>query len=119
MGNFAENLNLGNRFWPPPPEFLHIFVDLLQEAHFPKGVRLKSFQYEMRAIFTESLVHNALFNTVVYGSNETHIIMHNLKGKIGINWNFGNKLFLFISFDSYHKKLLLEMNIPLTHRFEM
>ena len=66
-------------------EFLHIFVDLLQEAHFPKGVRLKSFQYEMRAIFTESLVHKALFNTVVYGSNETHIIMHNLKGKIGFN----------------------------------
>ena len=51
--------------------FLHIFVALLKEAHFPKGIRLKSFQFEMRAIFTE--------NTVVYGSNETHIIMHNLK----------------------------------------
>ena len=59
--------------------FLHIFVALLQEGHFPKGIRLKSFQYEMRAIFTESLVHETLFNTVVYGSNETHIIMHNLK----------------------------------------
>ena len=33
----------------------------------------------MRAIFTEILVHENLFNTVVYGSNETHIIMHNLK----------------------------------------
>ena len=33
----------------------------------------------MRAIFTEILVHKNLFNTVVYGSNETHIIMHNLK----------------------------------------
>ena len=21
MGNFAKNLNLGNRFWPPPPTF--------------------------------------------------------------------------------------------------
>ena len=40
---------------------------------------LKSFQYEMAAIFTESLVHNTLFNTVVYGSKETCVIMHNLK----------------------------------------
>ena len=35
----------------------------------------------MRAIFTESLMYETLFNTVglVYGSNETHKIMHNLK----------------------------------------
>ena len=59
--------------------FLHIFIALLQEAHFLKGIRLKSFQYEMRAIFTESLLHTTLFNTVVYGSNKTHTIMHNLK----------------------------------------
>ena len=58
--------------------FLHISVDL-KETHFLKGIRLKSFQYEMRVIFTESLVHETLFNTVVYGSNETDIIMHNLK----------------------------------------
>ena len=64
--------------------FLHIFVALLQEAHFFKGIRLKSFQYEMRTIFTENLVHETLFNRVVYGSNETHIIMHNLKT---LNWN--------------------------------
>ena len=59
--------------------FLHIFVALLYKAHFLKGIRLKSFQYEMRAIFTKSLVHETLFNRVGYGSNETHIIMHNLK----------------------------------------
>ena len=46
---------------------------------FFQGIRLKSFLYEMRAIFAESLVHETLFNTVVYGSNETRIIMHNLK----------------------------------------
>ena len=46
---------------------------------FPKGIRLNLFQYEMRAIFTASLVDETLFNTVVYGSNETHIIIHNLK----------------------------------------
>ena len=55
--------------------FLKIFVALLEEAHFPKGIRMKSFQYEMRATFTESLE----YETVVYGSNETHTIMHNLK----------------------------------------
>ena len=58
---------------------MHIPVALLKEVHFPKGIRLKSFQYEMSAVFTESLVHKTLFNTVVYGSNETHIIMHNFK----------------------------------------
>ena len=36
--------------------FLHISVALLYEAHAPKGMRLKSFQYEMRAISTESLI---------------------------------------------------------------
>ena len=59
--------------------FLYIFVALLKEHTSPKGIRLKSFRYEMRAIFTESLGHETLFNTVAYGSNETHIIMHNLK----------------------------------------
>ena len=57
-----------------------------------KGIMLKSFQYEMRAIFTESLIHETF-----YWSNETHII-HNLKPKIGIEWNFGNQLFSFIYF---------------------
>ena len=32
----------------------------------------------MRAIFTESIIDETLFNTVVYGSDETHIIMYNL-----------------------------------------
>ena len=60
--------------------FLHIFVAFLLEAHFHEGIRLKSFWYEMRAIFTKSLVHKTLFNTEVYGSNEIHVhlIMHNL-----------------------------------------
>ena len=31
--------------------FLHLFVALLQEAHFLKGIKQKSFSYEMRAIF--------------------------------------------------------------------
>ena len=59
-------------------KFLLIFVALLWKAHFPKGIGLKSFQSEMRAIFTESLVYETLFNTV-YRSSETHIIMRNLK----------------------------------------
>ena len=56
MGNFAENLNLGNRFRPPPENlnFLHIFAALLLEAHSPKGIWLEAFQYEIRAIFTEN-----------------------------------------------------------------
>ena len=55
--------------------FLHVFVALLLKAHLPKGIRLKSFLFEMRAI-TENFVHKTLFK---YGSNETHIIMHIMK----------------------------------------
>ena len=32
--------------------FFDLFVALLQEAHFPKGIKQKSFQCEIRAIFT-------------------------------------------------------------------
>ena len=40
--------------------------------------------------------------------NIIHIIMHNsFKHKIVINWNFGNKLILFLSMNSCHKKWLL------------
>ena len=53
--------------------FVHISVGLLYEAQFPKRIRLKSFHYEMRAVFHRKSVHKTLFNTVVYGSNETHI----------------------------------------------
>ena len=70
----------------------HRFCFAKPLANFLKGIMLKSFQYEMRAIFTESLIHETF-----YWSNETHII-HNLKPKIGIEWNFGNKLFSFIYF---------------------
>ena len=57
--------------------FLHIFVALLLKIHFPKGIMLKSFQQEIRAILTEILGHKNLFNAEVYGSNEAQ--MHNLK----------------------------------------
>ena len=56
--------------------FLHIF-ELSSNKH--NGIRLKLFQYEMGAIFTESLVHETFFNIVVYGSNKMHIIMHKVK----------------------------------------
>ena len=47
----------------------------------------------MRAVFTESLVHETLFNTVVYhvyGSNETHVIMQ--------------LFFVIVSFSLYQEK---------------
>ena len=71
----------------------------------------------MRAIFTESLVHENLFNTVVYGSNETHIIMHKLENvKLESTEILDLSFFLFISSDSCHKNMLLEsLNIPLSY----
>ena len=75
---------------PPPPENLNLFAYFCSFPlrSTPLQNRLKSFQYEMRAIFTESLVYETLFNTVVYGSDETHIIMHNLKTKNGNQLKF-------------------------------
>ena len=56
MGNFAENLNLGNRFRPPPGQnviFLRQFVACLHIDHFHKGKRrLKSFHYDNTAFVT-------------------------------------------------------------------
>ena len=46
--------------------------------------------------------------------NHTYKSCITWKRKIKINWNFGNKLFLFISSDSCHKMILLEsLIIPL------
>ena len=52
MGNFAENLNLGNRFRPPPCQNLNFctylyMVALSKEANFLKGTKQKSFQWEI------------------------------------------------------------------------
>ena len=74
--------------------FLHFFVALLA-SNFLKGIRLKSFQYEMRAIFTENLIHKT--NTIVYGSNET---LENVK--LESTEILEISFFLFISFDSCH-----------------
>ena len=35
MGNFAENLNLGNRFRPPPLEFGYFYRTFLRGTHVP------------------------------------------------------------------------------------
>ena len=102
-----------------------IFSQLSSKRHTsPKGIRLKSFQYEMRAIFTKSLdkksrTRDCIQRFIVYGSTETHKSCKTWKCKIGINWNFGNKLLLFISSDSCHKKALLKsLNIPLNRLAE-
>ena len=53
--------------------FLHIFVAFLVEAHFPKGISLQLFQYEIRAIVTESL------NSFIQNLFPHHIITYNIK----------------------------------------
>ena len=77
---------------------LHIWGALLKEALFPKGVGLKSFQYEMRAIFTEKSRTRHFF-----------IIMHKLENvKLESTEILEIRFFLFTSSDSFHKKMLLE-----------
>ena len=77
---------------------------------------MKSYQYETRAIFTESLVHETLFYTVVYGSIETHIIMHILENvKFESNEMLEISFFFkFLSSDSYHKMMLELLNTSLS-----
>ena len=62
MSNRGHSRNVQNL------NFLHIFIALLYGAHFPKGIRLKSFQYEIRAILTKSLAHETLFNNFIQQS---------------------------------------------------
>ena len=61
--------------------FVHLFVAFLPEVYFLKGIWQKSFPYEIQAIFSSILVYENLFNTVVYGASQIHIIMHNMKTK--------------------------------------
>ena len=62
----------------------------------------------MRTIFIESLVET-LLNTVVYGSNETHIIMHKLESIKLKSTEILEVSFIFFTFsDPCHKMLLLE-----------
>ena len=61
------SLSLPGMVLPAPALYPSLICD--QEAHFL--IMLKSFQYEMRAIFTENLIHETF-----YWSNETHMIIH-------------------------------------------
>ena len=67
MSNRGRSQNFQNL------NFLHICIYIFRSSP------LRSSLPQRRSIFTESLVHETLFNTVVYGINETHIIKHNLK----------------------------------------
>ena len=95
--------------------FLHIFVALLQEAHFPKGIRMKSFQQWYKSNFhRKSCTQDIIQHSILWEQWNTHNHALTWKRKIGINWNVGNKLFVFISSDPCHKKMSLEsLNIPL------
>ena len=60
---------------------------------------LKSFQYEMRAIFTESLIHKTF-----YWSNETHMIIHKLENlKLELNETLEISFFHLYIFFIYAK----------------
>ena len=83
--------------------FSYLYIVLPLETHFPKGIEQKSFWGDIRAIFPKILVSENLFNTVVSGAVSVLIIMHNLQTKIGINWNFGNNLYSFISSNIFQK----------------
>ena len=52
---YSQILNRGHSHKFQNLKFLHLLVALLWEAHFPKGIKQKSFQCEIRAIFPLSL----------------------------------------------------------------
>ena len=89
--------------------FLHIFVALLLKVHFLKGIRLKSFQYEMRTIFTESLYSAQLWEQ---WNTHNHAWLENVK----LESNEILEISFFCLYLLIHaiKKMLLEsLNIPL------
>ena len=74
----------------------------------------------MRATFTESLVHETLFNHNSLWEQcpgaMKHIIMHNSLENVNLESTeiLETSFFMFLSSDSCHKKMLLEsLNIPL------
>ena len=69
----------------------------------------------MRAILTESLGHETLFNTVVYGNNETYITINNLKIVKLESTEIVKKSFIYIFWFIGHKKMLESLNIPSTN----
>ena len=93
---------------------LHIFLALLLEAHFPKGIMLKSFPYEMRAIFMKSRTQDIIQHSTLGVQWNTWSCI-TLKSKIGINWNFGNELVSFEPSDSCNKRCsyIESLNTPL------
>ena len=58
--------------------FWHLFAAYIPEIHFLKGMWQKSFLHEIRAILGKILVSENLFNIVVHGAGQMHLIMHNL-----------------------------------------
>ena len=94
---------------------IFFFFLLLYEAHFPKGMQAKIILvWNVEQFSQKSLVHKTLFNTVVCGSNESYIIMHNLKTQ---NWSteiLEIKFFFYIFwFISTNMILLESLTIPL------
>ena len=68
-----ENINQGLKAYSQIPDwghsqkvknvnFSHLFIDLPWETYFPKGIKQKSFQGQIIAIFPEILVYENLFN---------------------------------------------------------
>ena len=101
MGNFAENLNLGNRVRPPPLKIWFFFASFC-------GSPLRSTYWYHFSVKWEQFSHEV-------SSTRLHSTCLSCKRKIGINWNFGNKLFMFLSSDSCHKNMLFgSLNIPLS-----
>ena len=66
-------------------DFLHPFRSSFPGAHCLKGIKLKSFQCQIRAIIRESI------NSSLWSNKTQHIIMH-------INVTFGSNEILKISF---------------------
>ena len=63
MGNFAENLNLGNRFRPPPVFFVYQFLVLNSYNHQYKLSFLK--QNEVIRIFKTKELRKPLTSNII------------------------------------------------------
>ena len=70
MGNFAENLNLGNRFRPPPPQIMknlrapsiwnHWVCLWRRTVHFPRS--FWDFDIRRKGFFSFLVAHEKFYN---------------------------------------------------------
>ena len=80
MGNFAENLNLGNRFRPPPGETHRLEARLLLRGYCTPNLKLVCFVWYLKIINTFLKNNACILKQIVQGTQKWHRNFSRLSG---------------------------------------